>query len=79
MAVARKPVSNPAASEENVQRFIAKAAQPAPEERAKRIMVTIRFDADLLARVDRAARRRGISRAAWVQYVASSALDNEAA
>ena len=59
------------------RRFIADAAQPMPAERAKRVMVTIRFDAELLARVDRAARRRGISRAAWVQYVVSSALDSE--
>jgi len=38
----------------------------------------IRFAPDLLARVDRAARRRGISRAAWIQYTLSKALDEEA-
>ena len=35
----------------------------------------IRFDRDLLDRVDAAAKRRGISRSAWVQYTISRALD----
>ena len=37
----------------------------------------IRFDRALLARVDRAAKRRGISRSAWIQYTVSRALDEE--
>jgi metal-responsive CopG/Arc/MetJ family transcriptional regulator len=37
----------------------------------------IRFDAELLARVDRAARRRGVSRSAWVAFTLSKALDEE--
>ncbi len=37
----------------------------------------IRFDRALLARVDRAAKRRGISRSAWIQYVVSQVLDEE--
>ena len=37
----------------------------------------IRFDAELLARVDKAARRRGISRSAWVAFTLSKALDDE--
>jgi hypothetical protein len=39
----------------------------------------IRFDAVLLARVDRAARRRGVSRSAWVAFTLSKALDDEEA
>jgi hypothetical protein len=39
----------------------------------------IRFDAALLARVDRAARRRGVSRSAWVAFTLSKALDDEEA
>jgi predicted HicB family RNase H-like nuclease len=35
----------------------------------------IRFDRELLGRVDVAAKRRGISRNAWVQYTISRALD----
>ena len=37
----------------------------------------IRFDAGLLARVDRAAKRRGVSRSAWVAFTLSKALDDE--
>jgi len=39
----------------------------------------IRFDAALLARVDCAARRRGVSRSAWVAFTLSKALDDEEA
>ena len=37
----------------------------------------IRFDRDLLAKVDAEARRRGISRSAWVQYTLSHVLDQD--
>jgi len=37
----------------------------------------IRFDAELLARVDQAAKRRGISRSGWIAYTVSKALDIE--
>jgi hypothetical protein len=35
----------------------------------------IRFDRALLAKVDQAARKRGVSRSAWVQYTISRALE----
>jgi hypothetical protein len=35
----------------------------------------MRFDGDLLARVDAAARRQGISRTAWLHVAASKALE----
>jgi hypothetical protein len=37
----------------------------------------IRFDAALLTRVDRAAKRCGVSRSAWVAFTLSKSLDNE--
>jgi hypothetical protein len=37
----------------------------------------IRFAPELLARVDQAARRRGISRSAWIAFTLSKALDDE--
>jgi hypothetical protein len=43
----------------------------APE--AKQTPVMIQFDAALLARVDRAARRRGVSRSAWVAFTLKDA------
>jgi hypothetical protein len=56
--------------------FIAGAA-PAPiqDERAGKSVVNLRFDARLLARIDAAARRQGISRTAWLHVAASRALE----
>ena len=39
----------------------------------------LRFDADLLRRVDTAAKRRGISRSAWIAFKVSEALDTDEA
>jgi hypothetical protein len=39
----------------------------------------LRFDSDLLARVDAAARRQGISRTAWLHVAASKALERSRA
>ncbi len=88
MAIARKPSSKPARSPDAAaERFISAAGAPQPETAAaplaegesRRRPAMIRFAPDLLARVDRAARRRGISRSAWVQYTLSKALDEEEA
>ena len=43
------------------------------------VATTLRIDAELLARIDAAARRRGISRSAWIKYTLSRALDEEGA
>jgi predicted HicB family RNase H-like nuclease len=37
----------------------------------------LRFDGELLRRVDLAAKRRGISRSAWIAFKVSEALDAE--
>ena len=59
MAIAKKPNRSTAETQ---------AADPEPPK-------MIRFDRELLGRVDAAAKRRGISRSAWVQYTISRALD----
>jgi hypothetical protein len=72
---ARKVQPDDAAAEA----FIAGAGKPAasdtapPRTRKERVMT--QFDAEVLARVDKAAKRRGISRSAWIQFVVSRALD----
>ncbi|MDH3603775.1 MAG: ribbon-helix-helix domain-containing protein [Candidatus Tectomicrobia bacterium] len=38
--------------------------------------ITLRFDPDWLKRVDGEARRRGVSRSAWIPYTLSLALDD---
>jgi hypothetical protein len=37
----------------------------------------MRFDPAVLKRVDEAAKRRGISRSAWIQFTVSRALDQD--
>jgi hypothetical protein len=44
--------------------------------RQNRIPIMLRFDAELLKKVDESSHRRGISRSSWIQYVISRALDN---
>jgi len=77
MAIAKKPNrQQPATTAEQVaNRFIEAAAKPAA--RVRRAPTTLRFDPELLARIDSAARRRGISRSAWIQYTLSRVLDEE--
>src|SRR3546814_18822715 len=67
--------------------FIAGAAKPKAEPMAteadeagqgaepRKSPVMLRFDRALLAKVDAAAKRRGISRSAWIQFTVSRALD----
>ena len=76
MAIAKKPNRlQPATTEAQASRFIESAGKPA--ERAPRAATTVRFDAELLARIDSAAKRRGISRSAWIHYTLSRALDED--
>ena len=48
--------------------------QTAPTDTHK-IPILVRFDRELLTRVDQAAKRRGISRSGWIHYQISRALE----
>ncbi len=80
MAIAKKPTSKPLTDAE-AERFIAgagampSAVPPAPPAKG-RVATMVRFDAALLAKVDAAAKRRGVSRSAWIQYTLSEALED---
>ena len=69
------------ADETKAEAFIAGASEqssktpPLKTPKAERQPILIRFDPDLLRKVEEAARRRGISRSAWIQYVLSVALE----
>src|SRR3546814_5460141 len=81
MAIARKPNSKPKSpmDEAAADAFIAGAAKPKAEPIAteadeagqgaepRKSPVMLRFDRALLAKVDAAAKRRGISRSAWIR------------
>lgn len=45
--------------------------------RAVKIPVALRFNADLLAKIDKVAQRRGMSRNALISYWCSRALEAE--
>ena len=82
MAIAKKPnrhqiATIPPQQEQAAEAFIQGAGQPGPAEREdkRKVPVMMRFDRDVLTRVDAAAKRRGISRSAWIQFTVSRALD----
>jgi hypothetical protein len=90
MAIARRPNGNRTASlgrdpEQAAGAFIHGAGQAAdaapdiPVADARKTPIMLRFNGDLLRRVDTAAKRRGISRSAWIAFKVSEALDAEGA
>jgi hypothetical protein len=66
----------PANNDQKAAAFIAGAGAP-QDEGAGKTVVNMRFDAPLLARVDAAAKRQGISRTAWLHVAAARALDSQ--
>jgi predicted HicB family RNase H-like nuclease len=81
MPVSKKPNSNrgaakPADQEHAAEAFIAGAEAPNETQgNNKKVPTMVRFDRALLQRVDEAAKHRGISRSAWIQFTLSRALD----
>jgi predicted HicB family RNase H-like nuclease len=83
MAIAKKPKRDHSAVKNIVgdaaaEKFIASAEssqEEARQEDDKKIQTTLRFDRDLLQRIDAAAKHRGISRSSWIQFTLSRALD----
>lgn len=82
MDIARRPqrklpVTTEPDEERAAEAFIGAAGKPPPAPAAgpRKTPVMVRFDRDLLGRVDGAARRRGVSRSAWIQFTLSRALD----
>jgi hypothetical protein len=84
MAIAKIPQRKPGVptAEAAAAKFIGGAGTKPPlaledDNTPGRKPVMIRFDPVLLARVDKAAKRSGISRSAWVQYTLSQSLREE--
>ena len=79
MAIAKNPKrSSSAGSEEQARAFISRAGQAVmtaePDHNKKPIM--IRVDPDMLDRIDRAAKRLGISRSAFIVSSAAVRLES---
>ena len=83
MAIAKKPKRDHSAAKSAIgdaaaEKFIAGAdssQEEARQEDDKKVQTTLRFDRDLLQRIDAAAKHRGISRSSWIQFTLSRALD----
>ena len=81
MAIAKNPKryqSDRQDTERVAEQFIAGAGTPAAaaaEPHSRKTPIMVRFDPTLLKRVDIAAKRRGVSRSSWMQYVISKMLD----
>ncbi len=82
MAIAKTPKRHQTAKtlprhERAAEAFIAGAGESstATSEETRKVPIMMRFDREVLARVDAAAKRRGISRSAWIQFTVSRALD----
>ncbi len=81
MSIAKKPKSNTFDTSlrhnKKAEDFIAgtDSVMDNPRRQNKQ-PILIRFDQDLLRKVDEAAMRRGVSRSAWLQYVVSRAMDH---
>ena len=76
--ISKNPKLNtPVTSDRDAEAFISEASQlPATEERdANKRPIMVRVDPDILERIDRAAKRLGISRSAFI--VSSSAEELE--
>lgn len=76
MAIAKKPSSKPL-TDASAEKFIAGAGAAPPDTARGRVATMVRFDAELLAKVDAAAKKRGVSRSAWIQYTLSEALEHQ--
>jgi hypothetical protein len=83
MAIAKRPDRNRSTievhpeDERAAEAFITGAKEAPPPKYTKKVPILVRFDRELLERVDRAAKRRGISRSGWVHYQISRALEEE--
>jgi predicted HicB family RNase H-like nuclease len=79
MAIARNPKRNQTAvTEDQAQAFISgsKAAVETPEEEQNKRPIMIRVDPKMLDRIDRAAKRLGISRSAFIVSSTAMRLEN---
>ncbi len=78
MAIGKKPQQHQSdiTVEKAAESFIAGAARKVVK-RERKTPILIRFDPHILERVDKAAERKGISRSAWIQFMVSTALEQE--
>jgi hypothetical protein len=77
MPIAKRPSRKTKMSDKRAEKFIMAAAGHETEEEGRFVQTPIRFPPDLLARIDRAAKKRGLNRSSWIRYAATKELDIE--
>ncbi len=78
MTIAKHPTRQTNESDKQAEKFIRAASTGAlPEAEGRFVQTPIRFPKSLLARIDRAAKRRGLNRSSWLRYAATKELDHE--
>jgi hypothetical protein len=83
MAIVKKPENNRSAiaahpeDEKAAEAFISGAEGESQVKETRKVPVLVRFDRDMLKRVDGAAKRRGVSRSAWIHFMVSRSLEQE--
>lgn len=81
MTITKRPVGNTKAiktepEDAKAEAFISGASSAmATAQTGGKVPVVLRFDPQLLQRIDAAAKRRSINRTAWIQFTLSRALD----
>lgn len=77
MAIAKTPRRQSSATvktaDDDAARFIAGATKETPTKTTSPVMV--RMSPELLARVDTQAKRRGLTRAGWIKWAVTGALE----
>ena len=77
MAIAKHPSRKTKMSDKRAEQFILAASGTDTEQDGRFIQTPIRFPPSLLARIDRAAKKRGLNRSSWLRYAATKELDIE--
>ena len=77
MAIAKHPSHKTKTNDKRAEKFIMAASATDTEQDGRFIQTPIRFPPSLLARIDRAAKKRGLNRSSWLRYAATKELDIE--
>jgi hypothetical protein len=79
MAIEKRPLrdTRDTKAEREAKSFIEGTGKGPIGDRVRKVLITHRLSPDLLNRIDAAARRRGISRAAWINFYLSKCAEEE--
>ena len=76
MPITKHPSRKTKMNDKRAEKFIM-GSRNETEEDGRFVQTPIRFPPALLARIDRAAKKRGLNRSSWIRYAATKELDIE--